>query len=793
MFQNNLLMAAASISAAGGITVDNSVRYNDNDSPYLYQTPSSAGNRKTGSISLWYKRCNLGSIMQLFNAGAGDDITFNASDKLTFIDSSGVSYITTQVFHDPTAWGHLLFAWDTTLAAAGDRLRIYHNGVEITAFDTETNPSLNDEFEISNTVRQTIGANESNTEEFDGYLAQVYLVDGTQLTPISFGGFDSNNVWRPIEYLGSYGTTGYLLDFVDSSALGNDVSGNDNDFASSGLAADDQMTDTPTNNWCTFNSASLQGGGALSNGNLSLDPTGSTTSARGSIGLSSGKWYWEFTMRNGNTNERSCYIVQSTATSGTGQIHSGAGTWDSYYSYNGNAYDSVSGSVAYGNSYTAGDVIGCALDLDNKAIWWSKNGTWQNSATEGEIEAGTTTNAANTGLADGVWTPCYQGNASSQDCDANFGQASYSGTQPEGFLDINTANLATPTILDGTAYFQPTLYTGDGSVRNIDQTGNSTFQPDMVWIKNRSQADNHMLIDAARGVTKQMHSDSTAVETIDANGLKSFDSNGFGLGSGANGYNDNTETFVAWQWKAGTGAGSSNIAGSINTTTTTVNTTAGISVGTYTGTGSNATIGHGLGVVPEMIIVKERSDDVGSWHVYHGANTTAPETDYLLLDTTAATVDAATTWNDTAPTSTVFSIGTNDDVNGSTDTYVYYAFAEIEGFSKFSSYLGNGNTNGTVIYIGFKPSFVMIKKTSGTGSWVMYDSQRSPYNEIDDQLLANTTAAETTGSEEIDFLSNGFKIRTTDSDVNTSSGNYIFAAFAEYPFGGDGATPATAF
>jgi hypothetical protein len=290
-----------------------------------------------------------------------------------------------------------------------------------------------------------------------------------------------------------------------------------------------------------------------------------------------------------------------------------------------------------------------------------------------------------------------------------------------------------------------------------------------------------------------MHSDSTAVETIDANGLKSFDSNGFGLGSGANGYNDNTETFVAWQWKAGTGAGSSNIAGSINTTTTTVNTTAGISVGTYTGTGSNATIGHGLGVVPEMIIVKERSDDVGSWHVYHGANTTAPETDYLLLDTTAATVDAATTWNDTAPTSTVFSIGTNDDVNGSTDTYVYYAFAEIEGFSKFSSYLGNGNTNGTVIYIGFKPSFVMIKKTSGTGSWVMYDSQRSPYNEIDDQLLANTTAAETTGSEEIDFLSNGFKIRTTDSDVNTSSGNYIFAAFAEYPFGGTDVTPATAF
>ena len=199
MFQNNLLMAAASIST-GALTVDDSVRYNDDDSPRLYRTPSSAGNQLAGSISLWYKRCNLGSIQQLFNAGAGDDITFNASDQLTFTDSSGVSYITTQVFRDTTAWGHLLFAWDTTLATAGDRLRIYHNGTEITAFGTETNPSQNDRFEISNTVRQTVGANESDTEEFDGYLSQVYLVDGQQLTPASFGEFDTNNIWRPKEF-----------------------------------------------------------------------------------------------------------------------------------------------------------------------------------------------------------------------------------------------------------------------------------------------------------------------------------------------------------------------------------------------------------------------------------------------------------------------------------------------------------------------------------------------------------------------------------------------------------------
>jgi len=216
MFQNNLLMAGAS-TGAGALTVDNSVRYNDDDSPRLYRTPSIAGNRRIGSLSFWYKRCNLGSIQQLFNAGAGDDITFNASDKLTFIDSSGVSYITTQVFRDLTAWGHLLFAWDTTLATAGDRLRIYHNGIEITEFDTETNPSQFDEFEISNTVRQTIGANESDTEEFDGYFSQFYYIDGNQHTPTSFGEFDDNGVWRPIEYTASStaATITFLQDTID--------------------------------------------------------------------------------------------------------------------------------------------------------------------------------------------------------------------------------------------------------------------------------------------------------------------------------------------------------------------------------------------------------------------------------------------------------------------------------------------------------------------------------------------------------------------------------------------------
>jgi hypothetical protein len=323
----------------------------------------------------------------------------------------------------------------------------------------------------------------------------------------------------------------------------------------------------------------------------------------------------------------------------------------------------------------------------------------------------------------------------------------------------------------------------------------STFQPDWVWLKNRSQADGNMLIDIARGVTKEISSDSTAKESTDANGLTAFTSSGFTLGTGAGGYNDVGESFVAWQWLAGGDAGSSNTAGDINTITTTVNTTAGISISTFTGSGTSGdTIGHGLGAVPKMILLKKTANYDTQWTTYNFGNTSAPETEFMVLNASNATTDYAAAWNDTAPTSTLITLGNDSVVNENTMTYVVYAFADVEGFSKFSNYTGNGNADGTYIYTGFKPAYVMIKKSSSTGNWVIYDSARSPYNEIDDQLLANTTAAETTGSEEVDFLSNGFKIRTTDSDVNSAAGNYVFAAFAVYPFGGgEDVTPATAF
>ena len=564
---------------------------------------------------------------------------------------------------------------------------------------------------------------------------------------------------------------------------------NGNNFADAGLATDQQVVDTPTNNFPTIlRNTSIV---TMSEGNLQVDSISSVTwhTVVCTPRLpSTGKWCYEVERINngvsnhgflGDTNpQKGDWGVQTQYNIYNNGTAYYLGYAESSQQVDGSA-SSVGGLVAVAN----GGKLQMLLDQDAGTITYYANGVLQKEWT------GNNTMAY-------VYVMLYGDSYGVPHCRLDFGQDGFTRVDTD-YNYICTANFPTPTILDGTKNFQPTLYTGDGSVRNIDQTGNSTFQPDFVWIKNRSAADDHMAIDAARGVTKQINPDGSDVEVTDANGLTSFDSNGFGLGTGAGGYNDDTESFVAWQWKAGGGAGSSNEDGTINTTTTTVNTTAGISVGTYTGTGVAATIGHGLGVVPKMVIAKCRNDGTGAgqghWYVYHGANTTAPETDYLLLNTNAATVDNATIWNDTAPTSTVFSIGTGIGVNESTNTYIYYAFAEIEGFSKFGLYTGNGNANGPAAYLSFKPSYVMIKKTSGTGGWVIYDSQRSPYNEIDDQLIADTTAAETTGSEELDFLSNGFKIRTTDSDVNTSSGKYVFAAFAEYPFGGEDVTPATTF
>ena len=336
-----------------------------------------------------------------------------------------------------------------------------------------------------------------------------------------------------------------------------------------------------------------------------------------------------------------------------------------------------------------------------------------------------------------------------------------------------------------TDFFNTLTYTGNG-VDDTAKTGLG-FQPDWNWTKQRSGAEWHTLIDSVRGVTKYINSNDTGVERTNSNFIKSFDSDGFTLGS-ANDTNQNSQTYASWNWKAGGGQGSSNTDGSINTTHTSVNTTSGFSISSYTGTGSAATVGHGLGVLPSMIIIKSRSKSGQNWITWHKAFTGNNE--YVELNTTDAK-DTYDMIDNTSNTTSVFAISGDGNVNESSATYVAYCFAEKTGYSKFSSYTGNGNADGTFVYTGFKPAFVMSKCTSHAGEdWNINDDKRPGYNVIQNALLPNSSAAEVTASfQAIDTLSNGFKWRGTNDRVNASGKTYIYMAFAESPFVGSNFVP----
>ena len=334
--------------------------------------------------------------------------------------------------------------------------------------------------------------------------------------------------------------------------------------------------------------------------------------------------------------------------------------------------------------------------------------------------------------------------------------------------------MAYTTIDNPADYFNTVLYTGNGGTQSITGVG---FQPDWLFIKSRGSTGNGRIHDVVRGVDKQLYTSLTNAEyTYSPNtGVTSFDSDGFSLGSDI-GQNTNTETYVAWNWLAG-GSASSNSDGSI-TSSVSANTTAGFSIVTYTGTGSSATIGHGLSSTPQVVLIKCRSDAT-NWHMYHSSVTTA-DNQVMYLDLTNALSTLTTSSFDVSEfSSSVFGLNTNDAVNGSGRTYVAYCFAEKQGYSKFGSYTGNGDADGTFIYTGFKPAWVLVKKTDGANAWHLFDNKRNTFNPNDRGLFPNTSDAENTGNG-IDFLSNGFKFRSTDGGYN--NGGYLYMVFAEAPF-----------
>ena len=340
----------------------------------------------------------------------------------------------------------------------------------------------------------------------------------------------------------------------------------------------------------------------------------------------------------------------------------------------------------------------------------------------------------------------------------------------------------TYAIPNGRTVFNATTYVANHSTNVISNADKGTlgFKPDFVWTKSRTDAYSHELYDSVRGVTKVLDSNATVAESTDANGLLSFDSTGFTLGYNNGSNYINGSNGVTWNWQAGQGTTSSNTSGSV-TSTVSVNATAGFSIVTYPGSASNITVGHGLGVAPSFIVIKGR-DSTYNWIVYHAS---LGKQGYLHLNLTTQAQYSPNVWNDTAPTSTVFSVSAGAlNANEAGKNFVAYCWAEIAGFSKFGSYTGNGSTDGTFVYTGFRPKFVMIKVYSTTQSWTMEDTSRDPYNAAGHTLWADlgNAEADNTSAYPIDLLSNGFKLRSSAANQNSNGANYIYAAFAENPF-----------
>ena len=800
--------AKTSAPSTGAYTISRSVRLRSSASAYFNRTPASNGSSTTWTWSGWVKRGTLGgSGAGIFYAGVfstSNDETgfqFRGDDTIQVFQNNGASTvlnkISSAVYRDPSAWYHLVCTFDTTNATAEDRVRLYVNGVRITSFTTNTNITQNGTTYVNSSSYGNRIFRDYTTDYLDGYLTEVNFIDGQALTPSSFGSTNTiTGVWQPIKYTGTYGTNGFYLNFSDNSnntatTIGKDYSGNGNNWTPNNISVTagvtyDSMIDVPTlwadggngrGNYAVMNPLD-RGGGTVADGNLSItNNTANHFYSRHSMQLpTSGKWYWEVT-GTWDSNSRNGLGVLASSTVLNSYPWGTAQSFGWYLGSNtGNWYWSNNGSLGFNIIPSSPAVFQICYDADNGTIYAGINNTFYSSAGASSGNPSTLTNPTSSSVPAGLFptTGVYQ----SGSMVVNHGQRPFAYTPPTGFNALNTYNLPASTISNGANYMAASTYTGNLVGQSIVNSGNNTggisFKPDLVWVKSRSAATDHKLTDSNRGATLALVSDSTAAETTDLTGVVSFNTNGFTLGTSTV-YNNTGATYVGWQWQAGQGTKSSNTNGSI-TSTVSVNATAGFSVVTYTGTGSAATIGHGLGVAPSMMIVKTRSV-VNGWLVYHSV---VGNGKYLVLSNTNATTTDSTTWNNTSPTSSVFSVGTGVNTNQSGTTYVAYLWSEVAGFSKFGSYTGNGSTDGPFVFTNFQPRWVMVKRTDSTSDWYIWDTSRDTYNVESATLLADTSGAETSATS-IDGLSNGFKCRSA-TVVNASGGTYIYAAFASSPF-----------
>jgi hypothetical protein len=791
------VLAGASGQAGGGYEIERSVRLNAPDSAYLSRTPAVAGNRRTATFACWIKRAAVsGADQNIFSFGStgGEtnefEIYFGSGGTNLVVrqkTTNPFNVVTTAVFRDPSAWYHVVVAIDTSQAIQANRVVFYINNTVATSSLASGTLSQNIDLGIGTALTAYIGRRADNIQYLGALLADVYYIDGQALDPTSFGEFDDNGVWQPIDASGlTFGTTGFHLPFSDNStaaALGTDTSSNGNTWTVNNIsvtagAGNDSLVDSPTNgsqtdtgvggevvgNYCTWNPLKKVSGATAVNGNLAFTvPTDGGIAS--TFAISSGKWYWEVVLSSGRT------ILGLATTSWDPAVYPGytAQGWG-YSAFNGNKIHNAS-STSYGASFTTGDVIGVAFDADAGTLTFYKNGASQGQAFSGITGA--------------VYQPALGADGGTTGAgDANFGQRQWAYAAPAGFKALCTANLPEPTIADGSTAMDVALYTGNGSTQTISGLN---FSPDFVWIKARNDVHNHRVFDTVRPLNGALYTNLTNAEvtsTVNDN-FVSFNSDGFSLGatSGTNGSNQNGDSLVAWTWDAGSST-VTNTAGSI-TSQVRANASAGFSIATFTTNSSsgNATIGHGLGVAPKFVIVKSRNATY-NWDIYHGGISNAK--DGRLIFTTAAFTTSFVPFGGVDPTSTVFTL--SQSFYGTGIDCVAYCFAPVAGYSSFGSYTGNGatgwpNADGPFVFLGFRPKFILLKCTSQAENWVIYDSVRETYNFVNDKLLPNSSAAESTNNNhEIDFLSNGFKIRNNNGEFNQNAATYIYYAVAENPF-----------
>jgi len=783
-------------AAAGGYSIDNSLRFNDDDSAYLSRTPSSAGNRKTWTFSCWFKRTKHDSETVILGAnGSGDydSIHIDSGNRLQYHVHGGAwgNIQTTQLFRDPSAWYHIIVSTDTTQSTASDRVKFYVNGSQITDFTASTTyPSQNYDVDINKTGLHTLGRQSWYGDRyFDGYLAEVHFIDGQALDHTSFGETGTYGEWKPIEVTGmTYGTNGFYLDFSNSGSLGTDASSNTNNWTVNNLAATDQMLDSPTNNFCTLNPWRNAGSTmTIAEGNLHFNaPYGNPQGAHGStMTMTTGKWYWEVYINSiSGANSGGWIGIRKNATDNDFPYDSS----DGYLYRPDNGYKCVATTQSsYGASLSNDNILAFTYDADIGTLT-----AYVNNSTQGSLA---------TGLSGSFEMAVCDGNSDAQNnVIFNFGQdSSFAGnktaqgnqdsnsigdfyyTPPTDFLALCTSNLPDPAVIPS-EHFNTVLYTGNEATNAITGTG---FQPDFVWIKDRGTLNTtynygHALYDSMRGALKHLRSNTTAAEGNQSDSLTSFDTDGFTVGSHV-GQNELNEGFVSWNWKAG-GADVLNENGTIDSQVS-ANVDAGFSIVSYTGNGVNgATFGHGLSSKPDLVIIKNRDDGTRNWMVQVGSEGYGGA---LFLQGTNSFTASTLYWNSTSPTTSLVTVGTHTATNASAQNLIAYCFHSVEGYSKVGSYTGNSSADGTFVHCGFRPAYVMVKDTENSSwPWWIHDTARNPINPSTKQLRPNSSAAEYDDATytALDIVSNGFKWRTSEAQVNANGETFIYIAFAENPF-----------